>query len=165
MATHIRFLSDPPRQRYSAREHTRHASFLNPRRQTQPPFSRYMRHLRVEQGLAWCARTGSGEGRGGEPNRMYSMYRSDDRRPPEIDTSMRPARHCSHWQLLRSTIEGEDRRRERRGCGTPMRGCGRMAILLYATQDPATGSNQTVSAASLVGAGGRWTSFMLEFMF
>jgi hypothetical protein len=94
-----------------------------------------------KQGLAWCAKAGSGEGRGGKcNNKVYSTYRSDNRTPPKIDTSKWPARHCSHRQLPRSTIEGEDRRgqrtEERRGCGTVMRGCGRMAILLYASRDP-----------------------------
>jgi hypothetical protein len=44
----------------------------------------------------------------------------------------------STWQLLRSTIEGEvheDQRGERRGDYVGlMRGCGRMAIVLYASQ-------------------------------
>ena len=32
----------------------------------------------------------------------------------QVDTSMWPARHWSHWQLPRFTIEDEDRRRGRR---------------------------------------------------
>jgi len=41
------------------------------------------------------------------------------------------------WQLLRSTIESEDRREGERGeGGAVMRDCGRVAILLYTSWSP-----------------------------
>jgi hypothetical protein len=90
----------------------------------------------------WHGAQGLDQGRveaGGKCDKAYSTYRSDYRTHPKIDTSMWPARHCSHWQLPRSTIESEDRRRKEermRDCGTVMRGCRRMALLLYASRDP-----------------------------
>ena len=132
MATHIRFLSDPPRPRYSARELqpwkldscvqtrscrigkarpcsyvlnkstraksrggylcgevrvcsicTRRASFSNPPRQTQTPFSRYMRHLRVEaRSCMVCKGPDQGTVEGGKCNKVYSTYRSENRNLP-----------------------------------------------------------------------------------
>jgi len=56
--------------------------------------------------------------------------------PPKINTFVWPARH---WQLPRTTIEGEERRRgkgeEEEDAGGVMRGYGNMAMLLYASRD------------------------------
>jgi hypothetical protein len=56
-ATHIRLLSDPPRQ-------------------TQTPFSRCMRHLRVEtRSCMVCKGQDQGRVEGGKCNKVYSTYR------------------------------------------------------------------------------------------
>src|SRR6267154_876484 len=91
---------------------------------TQSPSSRSMRHLRAEARSCMvrkgCIRGGS---RGGTQRSVqYVSSRSDVTivHLPKIDTSVWPACHWGHWQLPRSTIEGEERRgEERRGC----RGC------------------------------------------
>jgi hypothetical protein len=133
------------------------ATLLSPR--TPTPLDKHKHPSAVicdtcvqRQGLTWCARAGSGEGRGGEIQQSVR----DCRPPPEVDTSMWPARHCSHRQLPRSTIEGEDRRRgeERmRGCDEGMWTNGHPFIRL--SGPPVV--TVTVSVEILVSVGGRRT--------
>ena len=104
-----------------------------------------------KQRLTWCARAGSGEGRGGETQQSERGCR------PKVDTSVWPARHCSHWQLPRSTIEREDRRRGEetmRGCNEKMWRNGHPFIRL--SGPPVV--TVTVTTECLVNVGGRRTS-------
>ena len=123
----------------SVRKSTR--KYLHPPRSFPQPHSTNTNTLQrlyattcvQKQGLAWCARAGSGRVEGQKCNKVWMIVESS---ASEVDTSMWPARHWSHWQLPRFTIEDEDRRGERRGCGAVMRECGQMVVLLYASRDP-----------------------------
>ena len=113
-----------------------------------------------KQRLTWCARAGSGEGRGGETQQSERGCRP----PPKIDTSVWPARHCSHWQLPRSTIEHEDRRRgEER-----MRGCNERMWRKWSSFYMPLGTPSSHRDSHQRQSRGRRRSkdkFMLEFMF
>ena len=97
------------------------------------PSARHMRHLRAEANLHGVQGLDQGRVEVGKSNNLYVGCR---RPPPRADTSMWPVRHCSHWQLPRSTIEGEDRRRGDEGCGAVMREMWRNGHPLYASRDP-----------------------------
>ncbi|KAF8502915.1 hypothetical protein F5888DRAFT_1124578 [Russula emetica] len=116
-------------------------------------YARYMRHLRKEARSCMVCK---GRIRGGSRGEEIQQSVRDSCPPPKVDTSMWPARHCSHRQLPRSTIEGEDRRRgeERmRSCDEGMWTNGHPFIRL--SGPPVV--TVTVSAEILVSVGGRWT--------
>ena len=83
----------------------------------QPSNATPARRNQSLHGVQWL---GQGRVEGGKYNNVNVGVVEQ---PPKVDTSMWPARHCSHWQLPRLTIGGEDRRRgeERmRGCNERM---------------------------------------------
>jgi hypothetical protein len=141
--------------------YARHAPVPNHAGQTQTPFSRYMRHPHAHAEARSCMVCkgwiggGSKGGWGGNSTKCTGLSAISRSRHLLVAC----ARHCSHWQLPGSTIEGEDRRRREermRGCNE---GCGRMAHLLYASLDPWSPRQSPLKRRRST------DSFVLEFVF